>query len=169
MWNAAHGVRARRACRAGFAGLALVVLSASLAEAEYGPRTKIGNNYQQTSTTTSLNGTDQGISCDGFATCYVWFQQAPQQRPLIVQHVACVLAPNAGDLRYARLRSRKGQTLLLREIPLVPVPTSGVSVMNSPVMHLLKPGERAVIQFFNSVAANWGTPHCNISGQLKQP
>ena len=70
-----------RACCAGLAGLALVILSASLAEADYGPRDKIGANYQQTSSTLSPNGINEGV-CNSTSTCYVLFQVAPQQRAL---------------------------------------------------------------------------------------
>jgi hypothetical protein len=69
MLNAATVARVGRACLAGFA---LVILSASLAAATYGPRTTIGNNYQQTSNTESANGIDQG-SCVNTTNCYVLF------------------------------------------------------------------------------------------------
>ena len=68
-WNAANIARAGRAC---LAGVALVILSVSLAGAVYGTRTKIGNNYQQTSTTRSINGTSEA-TCNGVLSCYVLF------------------------------------------------------------------------------------------------
>ena len=57
MWKA---IDVARACRACLAALPLLILSASLAEALYGPRTTIGTHYQQMSTTTSTDGIDQG-------------------------------------------------------------------------------------------------------------
>jgi hypothetical protein len=161
--------KAATLARTCLAGLALVVLSASLANAIYGPRTTIGNNYQQTSSTTSPDGTNAG-NCNGVATCYVLFQVTPAQKPLIVQHVSCRASISAGGLLYGYLRSRNGQTVPLRRTHLLPVNTTGTWwVVNSPVMHLLESGERPVVFFQNSATANWGNMDCNISGQLKQP
>lgn len=167
MWNAAP---LARACRASLAGFTLVVLPASLAQATYGPRTTIGSSYQQTSDTLSVNGVDQGSSCNGISTvCYVLFQQAPQQRPLIVQHVSCRMQVTAGELRSGHLAVRKGGTLQFRHTYLVPVHTTGnFFIMNSPVLHLVKSGQRVVIQFWNTVTGNW-LGGCNISGKLQQP
>jgi hypothetical protein len=149
------------------AGLALAILSASLAGAAFGPRTTIGKSYQQTSNTTSLNGINPG-SCGSNQSCYVLFQLAPSQQPLIVQHIACALSPAFGGLLHGTLMTRTGQTLVLTQTPLLPVRTSNNSqIINSPVMHLLKPGERAVIRFVNSVTTTWGLPHCSLSGRLQ--
>jgi hypothetical protein len=151
---------------AGLAGIALVILSASVAEATYGPRTKIGNNYQQTSTTRSLNASTEG-NCNGSGSCYVLFQVPPAQKPLIVQHVACNVQVTAGDLRFGRLQTRKGSTFPLRSTHFVPVNTTGnVWVVNSPVMHLVESGERPLIVLSNSAAADW-TAECTISGKLQ--
>ena len=154
-----------RTCLAGFA---LVVLSASLAQAQYGPRTKIGKNYQQWSETTSTNGINPSF-CNGNTTCYVLFQRTPQGQQLIVQHVACRATVTTGGLTLVRLGTRKGPTFQNRNTPLVPVYTTGnYWAVNSPVMHLLKSGERPYVFFFNSTAATWGLD-CSISGRLQQP
>jgi hypothetical protein len=152
-----------RACRAGFA---LAILSASLAQADYGPRTTIGNSYQQTSTTPSANGINEG-SCSGLSDCHILFQAAPQQKRLIVQHMACLVVVSAGDLHFGSILTRKGQTL--KRTYLLPVhTTSGFWVVNTPVMHLFESGERPLVRFLNSTNANWGV-ECNISGRLQQP
>ena len=152
--------------RAGLAGIALVILSASFAEAIYGPRTKIGNNYQQTSSTTSPNGSTEG-SCNT-NICYVLFQVPPAQKSLIVQHVSCrVRLVSGGEIREIILRSRKGQTFPLRSTFVVPVPTSGdYRVVNSPVMHLVESGERPQLFFHNSQTTIW-VLDCSISGRLQ--
>ena len=152
-----------RTCLAGFA---LVILSASLAGAVFGPRTKIGDNYQQTSTTTSTNGTTEG-SCNNIGFCYVLFQVTPAQKPLIIQHVSCRVSVSAGGLTWGHLRSRKGQSSPLKHTFLLPVNTTGnFWAVNSPVMHLLETGERPVVLVSNSAGANWSL-QCNISGVLK--
>jgi len=154
----------RRACVAGFA---LVILSASLAGAEYGPRTKIGNNYQQTSTTLSTDGSTQA-NCNGGFACYALFSVPPGQKALVVQHVSCRVSVNAGSLLNGRLQTRKGQTFPLRRTHLVPVPTTGTwSVVNSPVRHLVESGERPLVSLFNSAIADW-LAECTISGTLQQ-
>jgi len=159
-----------RACRAGLAGFVLVTLSVSFAQAEYGPRTTIGNNYQQTSDTVSENGVNQSTHCTNTQFCFVLFQTAPQQKPLIVQHVSCHLSVSPGVVRTARLVTRSGQDFVGRLSYLVPVHTEGAFwVINNPVMHLLKSGERAVIRLSSSVATDWGANDCNISGKLQQP
>jgi hypothetical protein len=169
MWNAANAARACRASRVCLAGFALVILSASLAEAIYGPRTTIGANYQQTSNTRSADGINAG-NCSG-STCAVLFQPAPQQKALIVQHVSCHLIVSAGELQVGRLFTRKGQTFPLRRTNLLPVPKPpGRWVVSSPVMHLVGSGERPVVGFQNSLSGNnWSATVCSISGQLKQP
>jgi hypothetical protein len=156
--------------RACLVGSALVILSASLAQAEYGPRTTIGANYQQTSTTTSINGIAEG-SCNGNSVCFILFQVTPAQKPLIVQHVSCTALVSAGGLTSASLRTRMGQTFPIKRTALLPVNlTSTISAVNSPVMHLFESGERAVVILGNNgVIANWSFVECNISGQLKQP
>ena len=155
--------------RACLAGSALVILSASLAQAEYGPRTTIGANYQQTSTTTSINGIAEG-SCNGNSFCYILFQAAPAQKPLIVQHVACGAFVSAGGLNAATLRTRKGQTFPLKRTNLAPVNfTSTWWAVNTPVMHLLESGERAFVVLSNSGIATWTFVECNISGKLIGP
>ena len=165
--NAINVARACRAGLAGIAGFALVILPASLAEATYGPRTKIGTNYQQSSSTTSPNGLTEG-SCDGLLICNVLFQVTPAQKALIVQHVSCRVQVSAGSLRYGRLGTRQGQTFPLRHTLLVPVPTaSGHLVVNSPVLHLVESGERPVVFFENSVTPGLWFAECTISGQLQ--
>jgi len=163
-WNTTN---VARACRAGLAGFALVILSASLAEATYGPRTKIGTNYQQTSTTTSENAINEG-NCSGGNTCFVLFQVPPGQKSLIVQHVSCRLGVSPGtNLLYGWLQTRNGQDFPLRRTSFVPVPTADIWwVVNSPVMHLVKAGERPVVLFVNSAGANWSA-ECTISGKLQ--
>ena len=152
-----------RACLAGFA---IVILPASLAEAEYGPRTKIGPNYQQSSTTTSTHGITAG-NCTGSLNCVVLFQVPPGQKPLIVQHVSCRVSVSAGGLNYGLLQTRKGQAFPLRQTNLVPVPTTGNwSIVNSPVMHLVGSGERPAVFISNNAFANW-TAQCTISGRLQ--
>jgi hypothetical protein len=152
--------------RACLVGSALVILSASLAQAEYGPRTTIGANYQQTSTTTSINGIAEG-SCNGNGHCFILFQAAPAQKPLIVQHVSCTAIVSAGGLRSASLRTRKGQTFPTKRTHLLPVNIGSTFwAVNSPVMHLLETGERPVVLVSNSAGANWSL-QCNISGVLK--
>jgi hypothetical protein len=162
-WNTANVARAGRACLAGFA---LVILSASLAEATYGPRTKIGANYQQTSSTTSPNGSTAG-SCNT-NVCYVLFQVPPAQKSLIVQHVSCrVRLVSGGEIREVILRTRKGQDFPRRSTFLVPVPTSGdYRVVNSPVMHLVESGERPQLFIHNSQDTIW-VVDCSISGKLQ--
>jgi hypothetical protein len=157
-----------RACRAALAGFALVILSASLAEAEYGPRTTIGVNYQQTSTTTSTDGINEG-SCNGSSSCAILFQRAPEQKRLIVQHVSCRVNLSTGGLRYGILQTRKGQTFPLRRTYLTALNTGTFSVVNSPVMHLVESKENPLLSLQNSANANWFTLQCSISGQLKQP
>lgn len=168
IWNTANRARACRVCVACLAGCALVVLSASFAGAEYGPRTTIGKNYQQTSDTTSVDGIASG-NCSDSLSCYVLFQRAPQQKALIVQYVSCIVTASTGEIRIGILVTRKGQTFPLRHTNLAPVRTTGGTwAVNSPVMHLLKSGERAVVRFINSTAATWGAT-CNISGKLVKP
>ena len=159
--------KAATLARTCLAGLALVVLSASLANAIYGPRTTIGKNYQQWSSTESNDGVNSGNCNSTF--CYLVFQAIPQQQPLIVQHVACRATVTTGGLTLVRLGTRKGPTFQNRNTPLVPVYTTGnYWAVNSPVMHLLKSGERPYVFFFNSTAATWGLD-CSISGRLQQP
>jgi hypothetical protein len=166
MWNA---IDVARACRACLAGLPLVIVSASLAEASYGPRTTIGTHYQQMSTTTSTNGIDQG-SCTNVNTCIVLFQRVPQHKRLIVQHVSCRLAVGPGELHFGELGTRKGQTWPLRSTVLLPVPTGDTYywVVSSPIMQLVKSDEKPFIRFEASQASNWNA-WCNISGKLLQP
>jgi hypothetical protein len=146
------------------------ILSASLAQAQYGPRTKIGKNYQQWSETTSTNGIDPSF-CNGNTTCYVLFQRTPQGQQLIVQHVACRVFVSAGGPRNTWLGTRKGQTIVNRRTPLVPVAMTDTVAgnnwaINSPVMHLAEANERPHVRFFNSEAANWSVD-CSISGKLR--
>jgi hypothetical protein len=165
MCNTATITRASRAC---FAASALVTLSASLADATYGPRTKIGNNYQQTSSTMSEDGFNE-VECNSVSVCYVLFQVAPAQKPLIVQHVSCVVQTSAGSLVSGSLRTRQGpQDFPFRHTRLVPIPAaiSNTWLVNSPAMHLVLPGERPQIQFLLSPSAGWSI-ECTISGQLQ--
>ena len=168
MSNRAAVASAGLVCLAGFV---LVILSASLAEAEYGPRTAIGANYQQTSTTESENGIDQA-SCIGTTRCFVLFQQVPKEWPLIIQHVSCLVyvsSASGGDVPYGTIETRRRKTFLLRQTFLVPLRRSDfLWVVNSPAMHLLKAGERAVVSFFSSANAGFN-PVCTISGRLLQP
>ena len=165
MWITANAARFRRAHLAGFA---LVILSASLAEAEYGPRTKIGANYQQSSTTRSTNGIDPDPgSCSGVINCYVLFQVPPAQKALVVQHMSCRGHVTAGGLYTGYLRTRKGGTVPLRRTPILPVNTAaGWWVVISPVMHLVESGERPLVYLANSASANW-VVECTISGKLQ--
>jgi hypothetical protein len=150
------------------AASALVFLSASLAEATYGPRTKIGNNYQQTSNTRSNNGSFEG-SCTGLPICAVLFQRTAGQKPLIVQHVSCAGQVSAGSLTSAFLGTYKEGTFPLRQTQLVPVATTGGWwVMNSAVKHLLESGELPFVFFNNSAGAAWLGVECTISGTLQQ-
>jgi hypothetical protein len=169
MWTAATVARVCRASLACLTGFALASLSASLAQAQqYGPRTTIGTDYQQTSSVQSPNGTDPGACSADF--CLVLFQQAPQQRPLVVRHVSCLVYANTGDLRYGILLTRKGDTNPSRDTYLLPVSTGGGWwAVNSPVMQLIKSGERVHVLFRNSTNASYWSPRCTISGQLKQP
>jgi hypothetical protein len=165
MWN---GIIDARACRACLAGLALAILSASLANAEYGPRTTIGANYQQWSSTQSQNGID-AVPCNNHHTCYVMFQPLPQQKELVVQHVSCVVWIGAGELTFGYLAARNGETFASRRTYLLPGHTSGgYWVVNNPAMHLLKSGERAFVRLESSQVISWFF-ECNISGQLQQP
>ena len=158
--------KAATLARTCLAGLALVVLSASLAKAIYGPRTTIGKNYQQFSNTMSTNGIDQA-QCVNAENCYVLFQLTPQQKPLTVQHVSCRVTVGVGEIRQGKLLTRKGQDFMFRQTVLVPVPTSSTWwAVNSPVMHLVKSGERPIIFFQNSPAASWAL-ECSISGRLQ--
>jgi hypothetical protein len=169
MGNAAHVARARRIC---LAGVALVILSASLAEAEYGPRTVFGANYQQTSNTLSLNGANEA-SCNGAGSCMVLFQRAPGQRRLIVQHVSCDVTTDANlEIRRVALWSR-GQTLPRRYVYLTPIKTGSISTktfwnVNSPVMHLIESGERPLVFFDTGFGSDW-VAECTIAGKLQQP
>jgi hypothetical protein len=168
MSNATTIVRLGHACLAGFV---LVILSASLANAQfgYGPKTTIGSNYQQTSTSPSNNGFNLS-SCSPASLCYILFQQAPQQKPLIVRHVSCRVSINPGELREGYLTSTKEGAFVNRRTYLSPVFLSGPTWMvNNPAMHLIKPGERPVVLFVSSDAASaWGA-ECNVSGTLQQP
>jgi hypothetical protein len=168
MWNAANVARVGRSCSVCLAGLALVDLPASLAEAAYGPRTKIGKNYQQSSNTRSTNGSTEG-SCNGFGFCYILFGLPSGQKALIVQHVSCLVSVAAGSLLYGSLRTRKGQTFPFRRTALMAVPTTTGTrwVVNSPVMHLVQSGERPFVFLQNSTNANWGSTICTISGKLQ--
>ena len=156
-------------CHAGLAGCVLVTLSASLAEAEYGPRTTVGANYQQTSTTRSTDGIND-TGCSGIGVCRILFQQAPAQQRLIIQHVSCRVPISAGFPLHAYLGTRKGQSFPLKRSWLVLANTSPFHfAVNSPVMHLVNSGERPLVLFNNSQSHNWIGLECNISGQLKQP
>ena len=165
MWNAANVALVGRSCRVCLAGFALVVLPASLAEAEYGPRTKIAKNYQQWSNTMGFNATTPS-SCNNFFFCNLLFQRIPQERPLIVQRVACAANVTAGGLERVLLGTREGGTVVGRYTPLVPVATTGWWAVNSPVMHLIKSGQRPYVVFVNSTVAIW-TVECSISGKLQ--
>jgi hypothetical protein len=168
MFNAATIARAGRAGLACLVGSVLVILSALVAEAFYGPRTTIGANYQQTSNTMSTDGINEGV-CVGVSVCYILLQVPPQQKALIVQHVSCIIIVTAGEISNGLLRTRKGQTFPLRHTRLVPVLTTGTTwVVNSPVKHLGESGERPVVSFPSSAAATW-TIECSISGTLQQP
>jgi hypothetical protein len=163
-WNA---MTVARAYRAGAAGLALVILSTSLAAAGYGPRTKLGDNYQQWSDVTSTNALAPG-PCNNTTNCYVLFQAIPQNRPLIVEHVGCRVIKSNGSLRSAHLRTRKGQTFPFRWTPLKPRTATAAArvAINSPVKHLLKSGERPFFWFVGTVATQWAID-CSISGTLQ--
>ena len=161
-WNA---ITIARACRAGLAALTLVILSASLASAEFGPRITIGNNYQQWSNTQS--NTPFSSDCDFQTFCLVMFEPIPQQRPLIVQHVACRVNVSAGSLHFARLGNLKGSAYVDNYAYLVPVSTTGTWwAVNSPVTHLIKSGERPFLWFSNSLNTGW-VIDCSISGTLQ--
>jgi len=165
MSNAASVALTGRSCLAGFV---FILVSASLAEAVYGPRTSIGTSYQQTSTTQSLDGINEG-NCIASSTCSVLFQRAPQQKGLIVQHVSCSVSVSAGGLRNGFLQTRKGQVFPFRFTQLTPVPTTGTWwTVNSPVMHLVESKEYPRVGFSSSANADWYIV-CSISGQLKQP
>jgi hypothetical protein len=152
-----------RVCRAGLAGSALVILSAALAAAEFGPRAIIGKNYQQSSNTGGVTE----FACDSSSLCLLAFQPIPQQQPLLVQHVACRVNVSAGSLLTASLETWSGQTLVSRHTNLVPVATSGLWwAVNSPVIHLIKSGERPIVRFDNTAGADWFVD-CNISGTLQ--
>jgi hypothetical protein len=172
MWNAADVARACRAGRVCLAGFALVTLPHSLAEAEYGPRTVFGANYEQTSNTLSLNGTNEA-SCNSYGSCMVLFQRAPGQKRLIVQHVSCDVTTSANlAIRRVALWS-KGQTLLRRYAYLTPIRTGSISTktfwnVNSPVMHLIESGERPLVFFDTGFGSDW-VAECTIAGKLLQP
>jgi hypothetical protein len=162
-WNA---VTVARAYRAGLAGLAVVILSASLAAAGYGPRTKLGDNYQQWSDVTSPDALTPG-PCNNTTNCYLMFQAIPRNRPLIVEHVGCRVDKSFGSLRSAHLRTRKGQTFPSKWTALVPVPMQVTeAAIDSPVKHLLKSGERPFVWFVGTLAADWAID-CSISGTLQ--
>lgn len=168
MWNAITVARAGRAC---LAGAVLAIVSSSLAEAEYGPRTAIGANYQQSSSTMSTNGITESGDYSGRFSCYILFQRAPHRKGLIVQHASCVLSLTEAGLHAGFLLTRKGQTFPLKSTPLLPVNPTGISwVVNNSVMHLLKVGERPIVRFVSTgtVAPHWSV-ECNISGQLERP
>ena len=156
IWNTTKVARAGRACLAGFA---LVILSASLAEATFGPRPTIGNNYQQWSNTLTS-------ACSSSISCTVRFQPAPQLKALIVQHVSCHAIANTGEIQVVRLATLNGPQT---RTTLVPVPVGSRWAVNSPVMHLVESGERPTITFQNDTSTNWSLVECSISGQLKQP
>jgi hypothetical protein len=156
-----------RVCHTGLAGLFLAILSASLAEATYGPKTVVGEHYQQTSGSMSANGINEG-SCGSSNHCYVLFQPVPQQKALIVQHVSCYAYASAGVLRYGYLGGQKQGTFLLRRKHLVPVHTSGSEwVVNSPVTYLVKPGDRPHVHLRNTTNSPLWLVECDISGQLQ--
>jgi hypothetical protein len=162
-WNA---ITVARVCRAGLAGLALVILSVSHAAAEYGPRTKHGDKYQQWSDETTLDGL-QPAPCHNTVSCYVLFQAIPGNRPLIVEHATCTASISHGELRSVHLRTKRGQTFPFTWTPLVPVSTSGTWwAVNSPVIHLFKSGESPVVLLVNDSAAAWFVD-CSISGTLQ--
>ncbi len=153
--------------RAGLAGLALATLSGSLAHAAYGVRTVVGTSYQQSSGTLSPNGFDEG-ACNS-NVCHVLFQQTPQKKPLIVEHVSCRVRTSAGSLIDGLLVSRKGQTFPGRRTYLAPVATaSGYWVINTPVKHLLASGEHPIVLIRNTFATAW-TLECGIAGELQEP
>jgi hypothetical protein len=128
-----------------------------LAEADYGPRTRIGAKYQQWSNTLTSN-------CSGSISCTVLFQRAPQLKALIVQHVSCHAIASTGGLQVVRLATLNGPQT---RTTLVPVPVGSRWAANSPVMHLVESGKRPVISFQNSTSTNWSLVECSISGQLK--
>jgi hypothetical protein len=79
MWNT---VTVLCSCRAGLVGLAFTILSVSLAQADYGPRTTVGTSYEQTSTTTSTK----------------WHQSRQLQRHgLLLRLVSAGAKPEAAD------------------------------------------------------------------------
>jgi hypothetical protein len=155
-------IAAARALSAG-----LMILVPSLANAEYGPKTVFGTNYQQTSTTKSTDGINEG-NCNSLAHCYILFQRPPEQKNLIVQHVSCQVNVTAGGIESGLLIARKGQTFPLKRTLLAPIRTTGTFwAANSPVMHLVGSNEAPVVVFYGSAFATW-LPTCNISGQLTQ-
>jgi hypothetical protein len=169
IWNAANVTRVCRTCFASLAGIGFAIMSASLAEAVYGPQAVIGASYQQSSTTTSINGINAG-SCDGASICYVLFQPVPEQKALVIQHVSCNADVNTGDLQAARLETRKGQASPLRFTILMPVRTvNNLWLVSSPVTHLVETNERPRVLVINNTNADWGLVACNVSGKLQQP
>ena len=96
--------------------------------------------------------------------------RTPQQKALIVQHVSCHVGTNTGSLATATLLTRKGQIFPQRRTLLVPFPTNANRwAINSPVMHLLEPGERAVVAFGITASTDAWSAECSISGRLLQP
>ncbi len=162
IWNAAPGARVGLA---GLAGFGLMIMSASLAEANYGPRTIIGENYQQTSFTSSIDSITEA-QCHNTNGCTILFRPAPEQKRLIVQHVSCAVEVSSGTVRFATLRTRKGQSFPLRETYLTPVNTTDrVWNISSAVTHLIESREIPLVALASSAGAAWFLK-CNISGQL---
>ena len=79
--------KAATLARTCLAGLALVVLSASLAKAIYGPRTTIGKNYQQFSLPKHNSGSRMSGPCSAIRRALLSNPSRPH-----LSHLMCTVA-----------------------------------------------------------------------------
>jgi hypothetical protein len=142
----------------------LLLAGSAWASGAYGPRITVGNVYQQTSSLTSLDGA-HAANCSNTDTCYVLFQQAPGQKKLIVEHVACdaTVNPTVSVVR-ALLMSKT----VVHSAALLPVQmmTSTITEISQSVLFPLVANERAVVYLGYSGVASVVSPSCTVSGHL---
>ena len=145
----------------------LSLCSAAQAQSQYGPRTVLGNFYQQTSNTQSIDGVHVA-PCTSTAVCNVLFQAVPSSKAMVIQHVSCLVNPVGGQVTGAYLRTHSGQTVPYRVTDFLP-DNAGNSYVNIAVLHLVLANERPFITLNRSGTGDFGLTECSISGQIVTP
>ena len=137
----------------------------------YGPRTLIGDVYQQTSTTESPDGINLA-SCDNVSHCYIVFQPVLGQRQIIIEHASCwVFSSDAtAKLGQVELKSRRDTEIQFRNTFLIPYDANGFSwLVSGTVLHPLDTTDRPLMFFqFDKVGLNISA-ECTISGHVVTP